>query len=63
MIPQLHNVKLLKDKEIVYDENLHFRAPEDMNEDITHFMKFIRPELKFDTIKHEYLRDLKSNEV
>jgi len=55
---QLHNVKLYNGKEIVYDENLPFRTFNDMDKDITDFINYIRPTLKFTIIKHTFVKNI-----
>jgi hypothetical protein len=62
MTPALVNIKLSNSGQIVYDENLPFRAEPD-NESITDFINFIRPNLKFNYILYSFVRDLKQNEI
>jgi len=58
---KLYNIKLSKGKEVVYDENLSFRSIDNMNEDITSFIKLIRPTTIYDKIEYSFMYDLNEN--
>ncbi len=61
---KLYNVELSNLKMIVYNENLPFKEGvlECNKDNVTDFIKFIRPALVFDTVRFTYLRELNSNE-
>lgn len=59
----LYNIKLINTGTGVklYDENLPFKK-EPSTKDITDFISFIRPWLKYDYIETTFVRKLKENE-